>query len=80
MDLVRERGDILVIVTGDHETGGLQIGGSWDAPEDVWGSRDHTGEAVPMFAAGPGAEAFAGFGENTEVGKSLLSLVETMGR
>jgi alkaline phosphatase len=79
MDLLRERGDILVIVTGDHETGGLQIGGSWDAPEDVWGSRDHTGEAVPMFAAGPGAEALAGFDENTEVGKSLLSLVETMG-
>jgi alkaline phosphatase len=79
IDIARTRGDILVIVTSDHETGGLQIGGSWDEPEDAWSSRDHTGEAVPMFVAGPGAEAFTGFRENTEVGQALLSLVRAMG-
>jgi alkaline phosphatase len=32
-----------------------------------------------MFVAGPGAEAFAGFRENTEIGQALLSLVRAMG-
>ncbi len=79
MDFALKHGDILVIVTGDHETGGLQIGGSWSEPEDQWSSRDHTGEAVPIFADGPGAEAFDGFKENTEIGNALLSFVRKMG-
>ena len=80
MDFARERGDILVVVVGDHETGGLQIDGPWDAPQDSWATRDHTGEAIPIFAAGPGAAAFTGFNENTAVGDALLALVRRMGR
>ncbi|MEX2124697.1 MAG: alkaline phosphatase [Woeseia sp.] len=80
LDFARKRGDILVIVVGDHETGGLQIAGSWGTPQDSWATRDHTGEAIPIFAAGPGAAAFAGFQENTTVGNELLSLARRMGR
>jgi alkaline phosphatase len=80
MDFARQRGDILVIVVGDHETGGLQIGGTWSEPANSWGSDYHTGAAVPIFAAGPGAAAFDGFRENTAVGNTLLSLVRRMGQ
>lgn len=75
MDVARSRGDILVIVVGDHETGALQIAGAWETPDDAWGSLDHTGAWIPLFAYGPGAERFRGLQENTAVGKALLALL-----
>jgi alkaline phosphatase len=71
----RQRGDILVVVVGDHETGGLQVGGTWNEPGAIWRDGYHSGEAVPIFAVGPGAEAFTGFIDNSEVGQALLALV-----
>ena len=74
-EFARRRGDILVIVVGDHETGGLQVAGAPDAPEAIWRDGYHSGEAVPIFSEGPGAQAFTGFLDNTEVGRALLALV-----
>lgn len=79
VDFARARGDILVIVLGDHETGGLQIAGKPGEPELVWRDDYHSGEAVPVFSEGPGSAAFGRFLDNTEVGKALLALVERMG-
>ena len=78
-DFARERGDILVIVVGDHETGGMQVGGTRDVPEAIWRDNYHSGEAVPIFSEGPGSKAFTGFIDNTDVGKALLALVGRMG-
>ena len=78
-DFARRRGDILVIVVGDHETGGLQVGGAPDAPEAIWRDTYHSGEAVPIFSEGPGTEAFTGFLDNTDVGRALLALVGETG-
>ena len=78
-EFARRRGDILVIVVGDHETGGLQVGGTWDEPEAIWRDNYHSGEAVPIFSEGPGAEAFTGFIDNTDVGRALLALVGRIG-
>lgn len=80
MRFARQRGDILVIVASDHETGGLQVGGTWSEPEAIWTATYHSGEAVPVFSDGPGARAFGGFLDNTDVGKALLELVGQMGR
>ena len=79
MKFARARGDILVIVVGDHETGGLQLAGTWDEPADSFGSRHHTGAWIPLFADGPGAAFFGGLQENTAVGRALLELVGYMG-
>ena len=79
MELARERGDILVIVAGDHETGGLGLAGTWDDPADTFGTRHHTGAWIPLFAYGPNAAAFGDFQENTAVGSALLELVRRMG-
>lgn len=75
-EFARQRGDTLVIVVGDHETGGLQVGGTWNEPVAIWRDVYHSGEAVPIFAFGPGAAAFTGFLDNSEVGQALLALVK----
>jgi alkaline phosphatase len=63
--------ETLIIVTADHETGGALI-----FPDGLhFKSKDHTGNIVPVFAIGAGAEQFSGFYDNTEiVGKILKSL------
>lgn len=79
LDFARTHGDILVIVVGDHETGGLQLAGKPGEPELVWRDDYHSGEAVPIFSEGPGSAAFGRFLDNTEVGEALLALVAHMG-
>ena len=71
----RERGDTLVLVVGDHETGGLRV------VEDTtgrlvleFGTRMHTGSLVPLFAEGPGAERFVGLYDNTEIFRKVRAL------
>lgn len=69
----------LVIVTADHETGGLAIQGGNMEIGEVKGSFNtggHTGIMVPVFAFGPGAEEFIGIYENTEVFAKLLKLMK----
>jgi alkaline phosphatase len=74
----RRDGRTLVIVTADHECGGLII----DEREDDgdvdldWASGDHTAVDVPLWAWGPGAERFAGALDNTEVAVRLAALLE----
>lgn len=80
LEFAGRKSDVLVIVTGDHETGGLQILGQADQPLQMkFTTGGHTGEAIPIFSKGPGAEGFSGFLDNTDVGKKLLALVAKMG-
>lgn len=63
-------GETLVIVTADHETGGLTLHGGDLATgriEAKFASTGHTGVMVPVYAFGPGAEEFTGFMDNTEI-------------
>ncbi len=64
------RGDTLVIVTADHETGGLRVvspSGQGQMPEVTWSSRGHTGAKVRLWAVGPGAERVGGTWDNTDI-------------
>lgn len=75
VDFAAARNDVLVIVTSDHETGGLQIHGERDKElRLVWATGSHTGEAVPVFAMGPGAQIVSGFIDGEELGRRLQSL------
>jgi alkaline phosphatase len=61
-------GKTLVVVTADHETGGLTLTGGDIASKTVvtnFSSNDHTATMVPIFSYGPGAERFSGIHENT---------------
>ena len=68
---VEPRGDTLVIVTADHDTGGLGIvDGDYDdgVAEVRWATENHTGQWVPLFAFCPGSQHFNGVMDNTEIG------------
>ncbi len=68
----------LVIVTGDHETGGITL--THDAEREIvmrYASGRHTGTLLPLFASGPGAERFAGIIANYRVGEILLEMLRT---
>lgn len=68
----------LVIVTADHETGGMGInGGSMEKGEVTGGytTGNHTGVMVPVFAFGPGADQFTGFYDNTDIPKKIMKLL-----
>ncbi|NPA35275.1 MAG: alkaline phosphatase [Chlorobi bacterium] len=67
----------LVIVTADHETGGLSNTGKSIKDGIVEGAftvGHHTGIMVPVFAFGPGAEEFRGIYENVEIFKKMKAL------
>ena len=70
-------GETLVVVTSDHETGGLSIdGGNIEEGkvEANFSSTHHTSVMVPVFAYGPGAEEFMGIYHNTEIYGKFMSL------
>lgn len=70
LDFAASDGQTLVVLTADHETGGMALTGGSAAGRDVeagFASKGHTATMVPVFAFGPGAEAFAGIYENTEI-------------
>lgn len=64
-------GETLVLVTGDHSTGGPSINDASTASQlvVVWESDEHTGEPVPIYAYGPpsAARRFSGVLDNTEI-------------
>jgi len=68
----------LVIVTADHETGGLTL---LDADpirgyaQGHFASNDHSAMMVPVMAYGPGSNTFIGFYENTAIFHKLLALL-----
>jgi alkaline phosphatase len=72
-------GETLIIVTADHETGGMTINGGDYKTGMVtakYTSGKHTGIAVPIYAFGPGAEQFTGFMENTDIAKKMMKLLK----
>ena len=70
MDWAAKRKDTLVIVTADHETGGLKVvqgRGKGNLPEVTWSTGGHTGSHVPLFAWGVGARKIKATVDNTDV-------------
>lgn len=67
----------LVVITADHETGGLAITGGDLSTGDVeanYGTKRHTAVMVPVFAYGAAAAEFAGIYENTDIFTKILKL------
>ena len=71
-------GHTLVIISADHETGGVTL--SMGVPEEgliqgVFASRGHTPIMVPLFAYGPHSRDFSGTQENSDVSNKIFSLL-----
>lgn len=79
LDFARTNGETLVVITADHETGGMSnLEGNFE--EGTAGGKftntDHSAVPVPLFATGPGAAEFRGFIDNTDVFKIMRRLLE----
>lgn len=59
----------LIVVTADHETGGLSL------DPIGWSSKDHTAANVPIYAIGVGADNFAKPLDNTQVPQIIRTLL-----
>ena len=68
----------LIVVTADHETGGLTLTGGNVAghqAEAKFSGEGHTAVMVPVFSYGPGAPRFSGIHDNTFFFKEFLELL-----
>ena len=86
VDYANKNQDTLVIVTADHETGGLLIEPA--SPADYTGNEvkfsfntaigrgSHTGVPVPVYAYGPGSENFTGTLDNTDVYRAMIAALD----
>jgi alkaline phosphatase len=75
LDFALREGNTLVIITADHETGGMSInGGNFDkgTVDAGYATTNHTGVMVPVFAYGPGSEEFRGIYDNTDIFKKIM--------
>jgi len=70
--------ETLVVVTADHETGGMALTGGDMKTGMVkadYPLGGHTGVMVPVFAFGPGADEFTGIMDNTDIYKKMNQLL-----
>lgn len=77
LELAASDGETLVIVTADHETGGMSINNGDLEKGEVhakYTTGEHTGIMVPVFAYGPGAEHFTGVMKNTDIFHKMYQL------
>lgn len=81
-DFADENPGTLVVVTADHETGGLSLpSGKPDSAHPNQGVKysfstgGHTGIFIPIYAYGAGAHNFSGVMENTDIPKIMARLL-----
>ena len=79
MKWAAQDGETLVVVTADHETGGLTlVDGNKDEGKVTccFSTNSHSGVQVPVYAFGPGSEQFSGIMENTDIFKKIKALMK----
>ncbi len=79
LNFAKENRETLVVVTSDHETGGLTLVESKPRDKHAYfhfSTDEHTFSLVPVFAFGPGAESFTGMYDNTEIFHKIKQLVD----
>lgn len=76
LDFAVKDGETLVVLTADHETGGLTIQDTKDFSDIsvAWTTGHHTGIPVPVMAYGPHAIEFTGWWENIEIGQKVAEI------
>ncbi|MDR0931806.1 MAG: alkaline phosphatase [Victivallales bacterium] len=76
-DFAKENNDTLIVVTADHETGGVSATPNFQNPKRPfihYTTTKHTNSPVPVFAFGPGSENFAGVLNNIDIPGAMAKL------
>ena len=71
----RGRDDTIILVTADHECGGLTVEEptlEGIVPSVSWSATYHTDVDVPLFGWGQGAQGVSQIGENTQIHRLIL--------
>ena len=83
LDYARKDGNTLVIVTADHETGGLSLSAATIFGQADYGkitpsfsTGNHSAALIPVYSYGPGAELFTGIYENNTIFNKMLQAVD----
>lgn len=79
LDWAKTRPNTLVIVTADHECGGLEVvknNGRGEWPEVSWSSKGHTNVEVPVYAAGARSKEFGGNMDNTDIFAKMKAFMD----
>jgi alkaline phosphatase len=78
-DFAQKNRRTLILVTADHETGGLAVHDrsikNRQAASTAFTTTGHTATMVPLFAYGPGSSKFSGIQDNAHVGQTLINLL-----
>lgn len=86
MDFAEKDGHTLVVVTADHETGGFALSAEQDKAlgssnynsiSPAFAATTHSATLIPVFAFGPGAEAFKGMYQNTNIFHNMAAAVSS---
>lgn len=78
LEFAKTDGKTLLVVTADHETGGMTITGGEKDGSNLslsFATTGHTPELVGIFSFGPSQEKFSGIFENHIVGRKLIKLI-----
>ncbi|MBN1766369.1 MAG: alkaline phosphatase [Sedimentisphaerales bacterium] len=76
LDWAGTRNDTLIVVTADHETGGMTVlknNGQGKIPTVWWSTGGHTARPVAVYATGNGAEEFTGQMDNTGIFEKIMA-------
>ncbi len=78
LKFMEENPDTLLIITSDHETGGVQLPeGEFKLDESLFTTTNHTGVDVRTFAVGYGSEYFNNTTvDNTDIAKFAISALD----
>lgn len=75
LDWAAGRSDALIVVTADHETGGIDSvtdRGAGEVPDIRWTTTGHSSRQVGLYAWGSGADRFGVVQDNTEIRAALI--------
>lgn len=78
LDFAKRDNNTLVVITADHETGGMAITTGNIKEEYIelgWLTKKHTANLVGVFGFGPGANNFTGIYYNYMIGRKLISFL-----
>ena len=79
LEWAQKDGETLVVVTGDHATGGMTLLGGSIEDKRIrvnYSTTGHNGIFLPVFAWGPHSEDFVGVYENAELSDRIRALIK----